>query len=133
MIRSRAFFRPMHRLAMLAALLMVLMPLAGRVFATNTAQAFDGRMQMCTVDGLQWVDSGKISPSGESPPEGGKAGQGDDCAYCSLVGSAASDMALPFALSLSIATEKLAFPHSPRLRLTANWRGLGSRGPPELR
>ncbi len=133
MIRSRSFFRPMHRLAMLAALLMVLMPSASRVFATNTAQAFDGRMQMCTVDGLQWVDAEQVSPVGESPSERKKNASDDDCAYCSLVESPPSDVPQACALLSPIAAQTLAFPHSPRLRPAANWRGLGSRGPPALR
>lgn len=133
MIRSRAFLRPMHRLAMLAALLMVSMPSVSRVFAANTAQAFGDRMQMCTVGGLQWIDAEQVSPVGESPSERQKSASGDDCAYCSLVESPPSDVPLPCTLLSPIAAQTLAFPHSPRLRPAANWRGLGSRGPPALR
>ncbi|HSM11404.1 MAG TPA: DUF2946 family protein, partial [Lysobacter sp.] len=126
-IRSRSFHRSMSRLALVALLMLLLLPATGRVL--GAASQSDGVWaQMCTMTGLQLVkiplgdvDPGAPRPSGDMPM---------DCAYCPLLA----------ALTMLVLWVVLAFPQLAGQRLAAfgpvprNGRGhpsgLGSRGPP---
>ena len=127
-MRSPCFHRLMSRLALLAVLMLVLMPAAGRLM--EAASEPDGILtQMCTMAGLQMVmiPLGEVDP-GAPPPAGGMA---MDCEYCLL--SAALAVLL---LSLILVFAQAAGQRLPSVFLVPrnNGRGhpsgLGSRGPP---
>ena len=121
----------MLQLALLAALLMAFAPSVTRWVASAGTQVLAGWTELCTTEGIQWVDTRAESPVGKSPlPDG--TPMGPDCAYCTLAA------ALPLLL-LAIAllfprlagdaiTSVVTLPRAKRLRL----RGLGGQGPPVL-
>ncbi|QNN76440.1 DUF2946 family protein [Pseudoxanthomonas mexicana] len=131
MIRSRAFLRPMLQLALLAALLMAFAPSITRWMASDGPQVLAGWTELCTTEGIQWVDTRAESPAGKSPLPDGMP-MGPDCAYCTLAA------ALPLLLlAIALLFPRLAgdaiagvvtLPRARRLRL----RGLGGQGPPVL-
>ena len=121
----------MLQLALLAALLMAFAPSITRWMASDGPQVLAGWTELCTTEGIQWVDTRAESPVGKSPlPDG--TPMGPDCAYCTLAA------ALPLLL-LAIAvlfprlagdaiTSVVTLPRARRLRL----RVLGGQGPPVL-
>ena len=127
-MRSRYFHRLMTQLALVAVLMLVLLPAAGRLL--GAASQSDGVWaQTCAMAGMQLVkiplggvDPGAPRPSGDMPM--------DDCAYCPLLA----------ALTVLVLWVVLAFVQIAGQRLPAsspvprNGRGhpcgLGSRGPP---
>lgn len=127
LMRSRSFHRLMGRLALVAVLMLVLLPAIGRVL--GAASQSDGVWaQMCTMAGLQLVkiplgnaDPGAPRPSGDMPM---------DCAYCPLL-AALTMLVLWLVLAFpQLAGQRLAaFPSVPR-RGHGHPTGLGSRGPP---
>lgn len=126
----------MLQLALLAALLMAFAPSVTRWVGTTGAQVLAGWTELCTTDGIKWVDTRAESPVAKSSP--GKApspagmSMGADCAYCTLAA------ALPLLLlCLAVLFPRLTggfpvglptLPRVGRLRL----RGLGGQGPPVL-
>ena len=126
----------MLQLALLAALLMAFAPSVTRWVGSTGSQVLAGWTELCTTDGIQWVDTRAESPSAKpsadkSPLPSGMS-MGADCAYCTL---AAALPLLLFCLALlfprlqgDIAASALALPSARRLRL----RGLGGQGPPLL-
>ena len=121
----------MLQLALLAALLMAFAPSITRWMASDGPQVLAGWTELCTTEGIQWVDTRAESPAGKSPLPDGMP-MGPDCAYCTLAA------ALPLLL-LAIAvlfprlagdaiTSVVTLPRAKRLRL----RGLGGQGPPVL-
>jgi hypothetical protein len=123
----------MHTLAMLAVLLMVLMPSAGRLLAGAAKGNVGGLAPMCTSIGLQWIDAAKSPVQSRFQGKGGKTAAGDDCAYCRLAESPTPFVPFAFGLLPPLASVSIGFPRSSHSSLAANWRGLGSRGPPALR
>lgn len=138
----------MSLLALVAMLLLALVPTAGRLAgglapATGTF-ATDAWAQMCTMSGLKLVKivadaagdaSGPVSPRpGRAPKPAGSGGgdgmQGPDCAYCPVLGAMVAMLAWVL-LAFPQATARL-LPlrlHGPA-RIFRYPSGLGSRGPP---
>ena len=121
----------MLQLALLAALLMAFAPSVTRWVGTAGSQVLAGWTELCTTDGMKWVDTRVASPAKKSPlPAGLPAGA--DCAYCTLA------VALPVLLlclallfprhAADVIARVVALPRVDRLRL----RGLGGQGPPVL-
>lgn len=120
----------MLQLALLATLLMAFAPSVTRWVGTSGPQVLAGWTELCTTDGMKWVDTRVASPSKKSPPAGMPAGA--DCAYCTLA------VALPVLLlclallfprhAADVMARVVALPRVDRLRL----RGLGGQGPPVL-
>jgi len=118
----------MLQLALLAALLVAFAPSVTRWVAGAGAEVLAGWTELCTTDGMKWVDTRVDSPTKESPSPG--MPMGADCAYCTLAAS------LPVLL-LCIA---LLFPRLPAYAIAAavarprvgrlRLRGLGGQGPP---
>ncbi|HEY0503715.1 MAG TPA: DUF2946 family protein [Lysobacter sp.] len=129
-----AFQRKMNLLALVAMLLLLALPTAGRVLAGSSADSDGAWAQICTMAGLKLV---KIAPGGANPLDSGpqpKAPGGamadGDCAYCPVLGG----------MALALLVVLFAVPSSPR-GAPPPWRlfapraflhpsGLGSRGPP---
>jgi len=121
----------MLQLALLAALLMVLAPSVTRWTASAGTQVMAGWTELCTTDGITWVDTRVESPVEKSPSPSGMP-MGTDCAYCVLAAVLPLLLlcvALLFPrLPASIVARTVLFPRARRLRL----RGLGGQGPPVL-
>lgn len=126
----------MLRLALLAALLMAFAPSLTRWLGTTGSDVLAGWTELCTTDGIKWVDTRAESPVAKAPfgkvPSPAGMAMGADCAYCTL--SAALPVLL---LCLALLFPRLsggvpvglpALPRVGRLRL----RGLGGQGPPIL-
>ena len=73
----------MLQLALLAALLMAFAPSVTRWVASAGTQVLAGWTELCTTEGIQWVDTRAESPVGKSPLPDGMP-MGPDCAYCTL-------------------------------------------------
>ncbi|KAF1687233.1 hypothetical protein B1992_04415 [Pseudoxanthomonas broegbernensis] len=120
----------MTRLALLAVLLLALAPSVSRALSAGSTQVLAGWSELCTTMGLQLLPSPARSLSGEPAPA---PVNGDYCDYCPL---AASLPLVLLALALLLLAwpqgGRLSLPPAPRLRMAANLRGLGSRGPPIL-
>ncbi len=121
----------MLQLALLAALLMALAPSVTRWVTATGSQVLAGWTQLCTTDGIKWVDTRVASPAKKSPSPAGMP-SGADCAYCTLAAVLPLLLlciALLFLrLSGGILSSVPALPPARRLRL----RGLGGQGPPIL-
>lgn len=128
-----ALQRKMNLLALVAMLLLLALPTAGRVLAGSSSD--DGVWaQMCTMAGLKLV---KISAGDASPVDSGTPAKspdaamaGEDCAYCPVLGGMAILLfcllfAAPPASRGGIAAWRMFAP-----RRFAYPSGLGSRGPP---
>lgn len=121
----------MLQLALLAALLMAFAPSITRWMTSDGPQVLAGWTELCTTEGIQWVDTRAESPVGKSPLPDGMP-MGPDCAYCTLA-AALSLLLLAIALLFPrLAGDAIAsvvtLPRARRLRL----RGLGGQGPPVL-
>ena len=121
----------MLQLALLAALLMAFAPSITRWMASEGPQVLAGWTELCTTEGIQWVDTRAESPVGKSPLPDGMP-MGPDCAYCTL---AAALPLLLLAIGLlfprpaaDVIASVVTLPRARRLRL----RGLGGQGPPVL-
>lgn len=126
----------MLQLALLAALLMAFAPSVTRWVGSTGSQVLAGWTELCTTDGIQWVDtrtqSPAAKPSADTSPSPAGMSMGADCAYCML---AAALPLLLLCLALlfprlpgDIVASALTLPSARRLRL----RGLGGQGPPIL-
>nr|WP_277399949.1 DUF2946 family protein [Pseudoxanthomonas sp. LH2527] len=126
----------MQQLALLAVLLMAFAPSVTRWVSTTGSQVLAGWTELCTTDGIKWVDTRAESPvaksSFDTSPSPAGMSMGADCAYCTL--SAVLPLLL-LCLALlfprlpgNIVASVLALPPARRLCL----RGLGGQGPPIL-
>lgn len=126
----------MLKLALVATLLMALAPSVTRWVASAGTQVLAGWTELCTTDGVKWIDTRAESPVGSSPfekaPTPAGVPMGADCAYCVL--SAVLPLLL---LGIVLLFPRLAdgfigsavtLPRTRRLSL----RGLGGQGPPIL-
>ncbi len=119
-------------LALLAALLMAFAPSVTRWVASAGTQVMAGWTELCTTEGIKWVDTRAESPVGKPAPAPADMPMAADCAYCVLAA------ALPLLLlCLAVLFPRLAgdviarvFPLPPARRLRL--RGLGGQGPPLL-
>lgn len=125
-IRARAFRRTMHCLALVAALLLALLPTMGRM-AESRPQADGVWVQICTLAGLQQMQLPALDPE-PSPPSGER---GMDCAYCPLL-SALAPLLLWVLLLLWPQPAATPIPalRAPPRGGRGHPSGLGSRGPP---
>ncbi|MCL6713595.1 DUF2946 family protein [Pseudomonas sp. R2.Fl] len=80
------FARMMARLALLAALLLVLAPSISRVLAGRGGDVLAGWVELCTPAGLKWVDTAAKAARGKAPaaPLSGWPDDGDACPQCPL-------------------------------------------------
>ncbi len=123
----------MLRLALLAMLLLALLPTLGRLVPHGVQAAQTGWAAICTATGLKYVDlSLHDATRGHdlAAPEHPGGHGGPDCAYCPLL---LSLLAASFWLALLRAAQIVqpAFnPHLPPRRRVLHPCGLGSRGPP---
>lgn len=126
-IRSASFQNPMARLALLAMLLLVLVPTFGRLAAGASSSPDAGWAALCTMTGLKYV---ALGADDDAPVPSQPAGIDGHCAYCPLLTTVAV-----FALWLAMTWPRRG--QAPR----SAWRpapvcsrlhpcGLGSRGPP---
>lgn len=126
-IRSLAFHHLMSRLALVAVLLLLLLPTTGRVLGA-ASQADGAWAQMCTMAGLQLVkiplvdaDAGPARPAGDMPM---------DCDYCPLL-SVLTALVLWVVLAFpQLAAKLAAVLAAPPRYGRGHPSGLGSRGPP---
>ena len=115
----------MARLALVAILLLALVPTLGRIAQARTAAGADATPSwaaLCTMQGLRTLASPALPPL---PQE--KSG---DCAYCPLLAttvtpSVAALSVPPIALPPALCTSNFEI-----TRATPHPCGLGSRGPP---
>jgi hypothetical protein len=128
----------MARLALLAILLLALVPTLGRLAQPRTAgsDAAPSWAAMCTMRGLQPVllpvaAHGAIQGNGEAPAA--PLGSGVDCAYCPLLATT-----IPLAIA-PVSVPPAALPPTALCTSRASTAhpgshpcGLGSRGPPPV-
>lgn len=120
----------MTRLALAAVLLMAFAPSISRVLAGSGAQGLAGWSELCTTQGLKWVDTAAQSAAAKSKLPDAPA-MGGDCAYCPLAASLPVWLPLILEFPHPMAGEVIPLAPPPRFA-TANLRGLGGRGPPIL-
>jgi hypothetical protein len=121
----------MTQLALLAVLLVALAPSVSRVLASGATQVLAGWNELCTTQGLKWVDTAASSPIKKSPQPGGMPMDGD-CAYCPLAASLPLVLLFLCLMFPRIAAGSGLSVAEPRRRATNNLRGLGGQGPPIL-
>lgn len=121
----------MTRLALVAVLLMALAPSVSKVLASGTTQVLAGWAQLCTMQGLKWVDTAARSPA-EKPPFPAGTPMGDNCAYCLLAASLPLVLLFLFVLFPRLTAGNAIPIGPPRRRTATNLRGLGGQGPPVL-
>lgn len=124
-------------LALVAVLLMSLMPTVSRVLAgaSNAASGMQALVEMCTTGGLRWVDISSMVADARIGQDDRNAGDHDGgiddaCGYCAL--------STPLTLLLLLFCALLAWlpraPTPPRyrpwLQPLRNTRGLGAQAPP---
>lgn len=124
-IRARAFHRAMHCLALVAVLLLALLPATGRMLESRP-QADGVWAQLCTLAGLQQVQLPGLDPE-PSPPAGER---GMDCAYCPLLSALAPLLLWLLVLFPQPASKPVPILRSPPRGGHGHPSGLGSRGPP---
>ncbi len=134
-MRNAAFHKSMARLALVAMLLLAVLPTVGRLAQPPAAGMRAGLEAMCTSAGLRLVDPTTMPHAGHhgggGPDVPAHPHEGPDCAYCPLLASLAVALAcLAVALcdGLPRAPAAMRRVSPPRSR----WHpcGLGSRGPP---
>lgn len=120
----------MTRLALLAVLLLALVPSLGRMLPAAAPQWPQAASELCTSTGLKWVAVDVGLFSGTPAPQPSMPAGGDHCDYCPLAASL-SLLVPPLAL-LAPSPLRGTAPAwvAPRLRTPANLRGLGGQGPP---
>jgi hypothetical protein len=121
----------MTRLALVAVLLMAFAPTISRVLAGGATQVLGGWTELCTTQGLKWVDTGAQSDAEKSPAPA-PTPMGSDCAYCPLAASLSLVLLFFFLVYPPLTGGRSAPLHRPPPRAIVNLRGLGSQGPPVL-
>jgi hypothetical protein len=121
----------MTRLALLAVLLLAFAPAISRVLAGGATQVLEGWTELCTTQGLKWVDTG-AQPDAEKSPAPAPMPMGSDCVYCALAASLPLLLLFFFLVYPPLTGGRIAPFHRPPPRAIVNLRGLGSRGPPIL-
>jgi len=121
----------MTRLALVAVLLMAFAPAISRVLAAGATQVLEGWTELCTTQGLKWVDTG-AQPDAEKSPAPVPMLMGSDCAYCPLAASLSLVLLFFFLVFPPLTGGRITPLHRPPSRTDINLRGLGSQGPPVL-
>ena len=129
-----AFARMTARLALLAALLLVLAPSISRVLASRGGEVLAGWVELCTPAGLKLVDTAAQATRGKAPlaPTSGWPDEGDACPQCPLAAALppppeAFDWASP---PCPPAPERV--PETSPAREVFRPAGPGCRGPPSV-
>lgn len=123
----------MARMALVAVLLLALVPTLGRLAEQRTEGVGAYWAAICTMTGLKYVDLSQGGIADQSPvpkPSQPDSHPGMDCDYCPLL---AAVMVLALWLALAFPFAGNAFvPLRPMLarRRQVHPCGLGSRGPP---
>lgn len=124
----------MQRLALLAMLLLALLPTAGRLLQPVAQDMPGGLGAICTTAGLKYVDLALFGAAdtqhGDAHDRSAHGHDGFDCEYCPLLAS----------LVVAVLWLALLGLHAAARSMPAMWRacvprwflpyGLGSRGPP---
>jgi hypothetical protein len=137
MRRHPTFQRRMAQLALLAMLLLALMPTVHRLLAERATPAGAGMgwVELCTATGLKLVKLGipeTAAADMDLAPAGNHAGDASlgDCAYCPLL-QATLAVALALLLVARLRHRDAAVPWRSAWHAIAPYPcGLGSRGPP---
>lgn len=122
----------MAPLALLAALLLVLVPTASRIIASATSATHSVLMELCTGGGTHRVDAPPfIAHENPSPAATAASMTGEACGYCALL-PPLLPLLLAFAAWLPRMPRRIAVPAQvpPLRRWPRNLRGLGSQAPP---
>jgi len=117
----------MNRLALLAALLMLLVPTSNRLLGSHGLS--DGVWaQICTMAGIELVKvpSDGIDPTPSRPADGGSM----DCDYCPLLLATTALAICVLLVTPQPAARPLATFRALHPRRRGHPSGLGSRGPP---
>lgn len=129
MSRNPARFRRLTWLALVATLLLSVMPTVSRILMATVPQAAPLLMEMCTTGGRQLVDVSAFSAGGESPAAPATM-MDEACGYCVL----ATPLPLVLLLFCLLALRPPAAPRERRYAAprpcARNLRGLGSQAPP---
>lgn len=130
MVRASRFHRRMSRLAMLAVLLLALVPSVGRALGAGAPRVLADASALCTSTGLQLLLDGARGAGGLPGLPAFLHGDAD-CPYCPLAASIAlpllPDPLLPAPHAAMLPARRAA----PRRRFR-RLHGPGSRGPPIL-
>lgn len=139
------FHRRMSLLALVAMLLLALLPTAGRLAggmtSTTGVSATDVWAQMCTMSGLKLMKIAADDPGASSPlPAGtpkasgnGRSGDGmqdPDCAYCPVLGAMVAMLAWVVLAFPQVTTRLMPLRRQAPVSTFRYPTGLGSRGPP---
>lgn len=123
--------RHMATLAMIAALLLALVPTASRIIASVVPTAQPVLMELCTGAGTRVVDVSPFIAAEAPPPVATTASMtGEACGYCALLpllSTAVPALAAWVPLASRSASSRAVAPVLPWPR---NRRGLGSQAPP---
>jgi hypothetical protein len=123
----------MARLALVAILLLALVPTLGRIAQARAAgaEAMPSWSVLCTMQGLRSVllpaTTPAHDPSGPWPPAPPGS---DDCAYCPLLATAIVPIAAALSVSPVAPPPVLCTSIPAVMRSGPHPCGLGSRGPP---
>ena len=130
-IRSSSFQRPMRALALVAVLLLALMPSASRLLASRAVADGHGSgwAELCTVAGLKLVKLAPATPQAPGDPAQGHGHDGD-CAYCPLLASLSTPTAGPVLLLAALPPSTVPALRISQFAAAPRIGGLGSRGPP---
>lgn len=120
----------MGLLALVAMLLLVLMPVASRLVAAGDGATGSVWSQICTATGLKLVKLDLGDAGSKTPQPAGDMPMGDDCPYCPVLHGIAS-----LAMCIALVFPRIVGAFHPRRQLSSpalRWHpcGLGSRGPP---
>ena len=132
-IRSATFRQPMARLALVAVLLLALVPTLGRLAQAREAGFTAARSwaALCTARGMEPVLlPGGAHGNGEAPASPHGAG---DCDYCPLLPTTLPVVVAPLSVPPALApSPALCTSHALPTREEPHPCGLGSRGPPSV-
>ena len=121
----------MHRLALLAVLLVAVMPSVNRWLNAESGSASATlSLAMCTSDGMSWVKQASLQLTDAQAPQPGETLLSEHCGYCVLL---ASLLPLMLALALVFFVQRRVVFSRYRLLIARPpvWlRGLRARGPP---
>lgn len=120
----------MLSLALVAALLMTFSPSVTRWVASAGSQVLAGWSELCTTDGIKWVDTRAESPLENARPAG--MPMDADCAYCVLAAALPLLLLCIALLFPRLSGNILAHVAAPPRRQRPRLRGLGGQGPPVL-
>lgn len=122
----------MGRLALLAVLLLALLPTVGRIAQARVAghDAAPTWAQLCTVQGLRTVLLPGPPYQTPAPAPVPDPHAGVDCEYCPLLSAAVAPVVGALSVPLPALPPALCTSPAPLARTQPHPCGLGSRGPP---